>query len=141
MKVLAIDYGRRRIGIASSDDTGICIHAFTHIDQKKCLDPFTRLSDIIENESPSAIVFGVPLGPEDEETVMSKEIRVFAKKLIDEKKIDIAVHFVDESFSSCEAKKQLSFRKKKQRRKKENIDKLAAWNILKTFQRQQECDY
>lgn len=141
MKLLGIDYGRRRIGIAATDETGLCIHGCTTIDQKKCSDPISALSDIIAEESPGAIVFGVPLGPNDEETVMSQEIRAFAKCLTDKIFNQLPVYFVDESFSSREAQKQLRFRKKKQRRSKENINKFAACNILVSFQRQQQCGH
>ncbi len=141
MKLIGIDYGRRRIGIAATDETGVCIRGCATIDQKKIANPILALSEIITQESPDTIVFGVPLGPHDEETSMSQEVRTFAKRLIDECFIKIPVHFIDESFSSIQAQRQLSHKKKKHRRNKKNIDMLAACNILESFQREQQCDY
>lgn len=138
MKLLGIDYGRRRIGVATTDETGACIRGCTTIDQKKINNPVSALSEIIAEESPEALVFGVPLGPHDEETAMSREIRAFAKHLIEEAKFNIPVHFVDESFSSVHAQKQLLIKKKKYRRNKKNIDVLAACAILESFQREQQ---
>jgi len=141
MKLLGIDYGRRRIGIATTDETGICIRGCPTIDRKKCPDSVSALSEIIDRESPEALVFGVPLGPHDEETVMSREIRIFAERIHTSLPKKLPIHFVDESYSSILAQRQLQFLKKKKRRDKQLVDKLAACNILETFQRQQECDH
>ncbi len=141
MKLLGIDYGRRRIGVATTDETGICIRSCTTIDQKKCSDPISALTAIIDKESPGILVFGVPLGPHDEETVMSREVRAFAKRLTDQLQLELPIHFVDESFSSIQSQQQLRFRKKKLRRDKQLIDRLAACNILENYQRQQQCGH
>ncbi len=141
MKLLGIDYGRRRIGVARTDETGICVCGCKTIDLKKNRDPIPILLDIISNESPEALVFGLPLGPYDEETAMSKEIRAFVENFIEMTKIKLPVHFVDESFSSKQAKRQLLHRKKKQRRNKKNIDLLSACNILESFLREQQCGH
>lgn len=140
MKLLGIDYGRRRIGVATTDETGICIRGCPTIDQKKNPDPISALTEIINRESPEALVFGVPLGPHDEETVMSREIRFFAERVNKSLPKKLPIHFVDESYSSIQSQRQLQFRKKKKRRDKQLVDRLAACNILETFQRQQECD-
>ena len=140
MKLLGIDYGRRRIGVAATDETGVIIHGCTTIDLKKTANPVTALSDIITQESPGAIVFGVPLGPQDEETDMSREIRAFAKRLVEEASLKMPVHFVDESFSSVHAQRRLFYKKKKHRRNKKNIDLFAACTILESFQREQQCE-
>ncbi len=141
MKLLGIDYGRRRIGVAITDETGICIRGCPTIDRKKTSKPLTALIDVITKESPQALVFGLPLGPHDEETVMSREIRAFAGRLHDALAEKIPIHFVDESFSSVHSKQHLHLLKKKKRRDKQLVDKLAACAILESFQRQQECDY
>ena len=138
MKLLGIDYGRRRIGVAATDETGVCIRGCETIDRKKCSDTISALIDIITKESPGAIVFGVPLGPEDKETAMSEEIRAFARQLTGSAHLKIPIHFIDESYSSIQAGQLLRLRKKKQRRNKQNVDRIAACFILESFQRQQQ---
>jgi putative Holliday junction resolvase len=138
MKLLGIDYGRRRIGIAATDETGECIHGCTTLDLKKITNPVLALAEIITQESPDALIFGLPLGPRDEETNMSREIRAFTKRLIEEAHLKVPIHFVDESFSSVEAQRQLLFKKKKYRRNKKNVDLFAACNILESFQKEQQ---
>ena len=140
MKLLGIDYGRRRIGVAATDSSGIAVRGITTIDRLKHKDPFTPLINLINNESPEKIVFGVPLTFDDQETVMSNEVRKFAADLSEKLDSSLPIDFIDESYSSIEADKHLSFRKKKQRRDKGNRDRIAACNILVMYQREQECD-
>jgi len=135
MKILGIDYGRRRIGIAVTDETGTCVYGRPTIDRKKVDNIFSVLSALISKESPNTLVFGVPLGPYDEETVMSKEIREFAKVLSRTISQEIAIHFIDESFTSSQAQEKLRFRKKKQRQNKDLLNRFAACHILESFQR------
>ena len=139
MKILGIDYGRRRIGIAVTDETGTCIKGLPTIDRKKHTNIHSVITSIISSESPDIVVFGVPLGPNDEETVMSKEIRKFAKKIVNKIDLEIKTHFIDESFSSSKAYNQLLLKKKKQRQKKDIINMFAACNILESFQRLKQC--
>jgi len=138
MKLLGIDYGRRRLGIATTDASGEIVRGITTIDRKKKKNYFTTLKNIISNEAPSIIVIGVPLGANDEETVMSKEIREFAVEL--EKNLDtiLPIEFIDESYSSIEADRLLSFRKKKVREKKGIRDMIAACNILTSYKREMQ---
>ncbi len=139
MKLLGIDYGRRRIGVATTDKSGIAIRGITTIDRLKHKDPFTPLINLITNESPEKIVFGVPLSYDDKETVMSNEIRQFAEELSEKLDKKLPIDFIDESYSSIEADRHLSHRKKKDRRKKENRDRIAACNILSMYLKEQEC--
>lgn len=137
MKLLGIDYGRRRIGVAVTDETGTVIRGRPTIDQKKITDPIAKLLELINHEAPQTIVFGVPLGPHDEETEMSREIRNFAQNLKIRLNNNITIHFIDESFSSNKAQHQLLIHKKKKRRNKDFINMFAACNILEAFQRLQ----
>jgi putative Holliday junction resolvase len=131
MKLLGIDYGRRRIGIAVTDDSCCIARGLCVIDRKKTPDSIDELLKIINNENPSAIVFGLPLGADDEETEMSQEVRKFALSITE--KITIPAHFVDESFTSKKAAELMMYRKKKERRDKSLTDRIAACLILQYF--------
>lgn len=140
MKLLGIDYGRRRIGIVTTDPCGISISAFEIIDQKKCTNSVDTLAARIQHHAPEKVIFGVPLGPQNQETELSREIRAFAQKVKEKLPGDIPFYFVDESYSSMYAQAHLRQYKKKTRRKKENIDKFAAWYIIESFKRECQCD-
>ncbi|MBN1982579.1 MAG: Holliday junction resolvase RuvX [Chitinivibrionales bacterium] len=137
MKLVGIDYGRRRIGIAVTDESGKFIRGCATIDRKISKDPVSDVVKYIKELAAEELVFGLPLGPHDEETVMSQEVRSFANRITAQLTIALPCHFVDESFSSLRAHELLSSRKKKQRRDKAAIDRLAACTILETFQKYQ----
>ncbi|MBD3322354.1 MAG: Holliday junction resolvase RuvX [Chitinivibrionales bacterium] len=137
MKLLGIDYGRKRIGCAVTDETGRIVRGLTTLKRKNNISLLDELHTIIQKEKPHALVFGLPLGYNEQETEMSREIRKFA----DSVKIQsgLPVHLIDESNTSHAATMMLRSQKKKYRRDKKNIDRIAACLILDAFIREQEC--
>jgi putative Holliday junction resolvase len=140
MKLLGIDYGRRRIGVAVTDESGVVVRGCATIDRQKINNPITELDVIVRRESPAGLVVGVPLGPHDEETVMSAEVRDFIGRFLLETGSALPVHFIDESYSSSDSQILLRTRKKKQRRDRALIDRIAACHILESFLRQYPCN-
>ena len=131
MKHIGIDYGRRRIGVAISDETGTLVRSLMVIDRQKEKNPLGVLATAITNEKVEVIVFGVPLGPHDEETEMSREVRTFAAKLAET--VPLPVQFIDESLTSRRAEELLMFRSKKERRNKSSSDRIASCLILERY--------
>lgn len=131
MKLLSLDYGRRRIGIATTDDTGTLVRGLTTIDQKISKDPIADIINIINSENPSSLIVGLPLDVDNNETEMSKEVRSFVAKL--QNQLTIPAFFIDESYSSIQAAEILFCRKKKYRRTKINVDRIAACLVLETY--------
>lgn len=131
MKLMGIDYGRRRIGVAVSDDGGTLARSVGVVDRKARPNGVDELVRIISAENPEALVFGLPLGGDDEETAMSKEVREFAAAV--ERRAGIPVHFVDESYTSKRAAELMTHRKKKARRDKSLSDRIAACLILQEY--------
>lgn len=136
MKLIGLDYGQRRIGVAVTDETGEFIHSLQTIDRKKNVRCADAVLGVIGREKPSAIVFGLPLDSGNGDTAMSLEVRSFAGLL--SQKTPIPVYFVDESLTSRKAQEIIRTRKKKHRRDKKNIDKIAACLILEAFQREKQ---
>jgi len=131
MKLMGIDYGRRRIGVAVSDEEGMLARSLGIIDRKSHPNHIDELIRIITEENPAALVFGLPLGGDDEETEMSKEVREFAAAV--EQRVTVPIHFVDESFTSKKAAELMMHRKKKARRDKSLSDRIAACLILQEY--------
>jgi len=131
MKLMGIDYGRRRIGIAVSDDGGTLARSIGIVDRKTHPNSIDELIRIISIETPSALIFGLPLNEDDEETTMSKEVRDFASQV--EQRVTVPIHFVDESFTSKKASELMMHRKKKERRDKSLSDRIAACLILQEY--------
>jgi len=134
MKLVSIDYGRRRIGMAVGDNSGIPVRGLPTIDRKKNPDIISVLCSVIAEEQPERLIFGLPLDVDDAETVMSKEVRTFAGNL--SVRTGLPVIFIDESLSSRRAEELLRHRKKKQRRDKGAVDRLAACLILDQYIRE-----
>jgi len=128
---MGIDYGRRRIGVAVSDDNGTIARGVGVVDRKTHPNGADELTRIISEEKPAALIFGLPLGRDDEETAMSKEARGFASAI--ERRTTLPIHFVDESFTSKKAAELAMYRKKKARRDKSLSDRIAACLILQEY--------
>lgn len=80
-KILSIDYGERRIGIAISDDDQIIATRLPIIKVKDTKESIPKLTEVVEQFKPSALLFGLPLDAEGNETNMSKKIKTLATEL------------------------------------------------------------
>ncbi len=138
MKLLGVDYGRRRIGIAVTDEQGEYIKGLPTLDRKKTTDFLRSLEAIISHQQPRRIVMGLPLDIDGHETVMSLEVRAFAEKL--QAISSVPVSFVDESLTSVRAAEIMRFKKKKDRRDKQAVDRIAACLILEAFRKECACE-
>lgn len=137
MKCIGIDYGRRRIGLAVTDENGEYIRGLATIDRKSVSDWLNVLCREISSQQPQTIVIGLPLDIDNNDTNMSREVRSFAQDL--GLKVPFPIVFVDESLSSIQASEIMRFRKKKDRRNKEAVDRVAACLILETFRKGCVC--
>ncbi|TVR76660.1 MAG: Holliday junction resolvase RuvX [Chitinophagaceae bacterium] len=129
-RILALDVGGKRTGIAVTDPLQIICTALDTVQTVNLMD---YLTDYIAKEDVESIVVGYPENnnlPTDSSPIIAKVIKQINKKFP-----DMPLHTVDESFTSKNARKILveSGYKKKDRQKKENTDKISAVLILKTF--------
>ena len=129
-KILAIDYGKKRIGIAISDSKKSIAFPLKTIENKEI---FLYLKEIIQSEKIEAIVLGEPKALKNKENILFLEVINFRKKIIS--LFSLPVHLVDERFSSKIASKIIldANIKKMKRRDKSLIDKVSASLILETF--------
>ena len=134
MKLFGIDYGRRRVGLAVTDENGDYVRGLNTLDRLKHADYILAICTIIQQESPATIVVGLPLDLDGNDTSMSYEARAFAAEIA--KNIDIPLTFVDESLSSVHAAEIMQHKKKKHRRNKEEVDKIAACLILEHYKQE-----
>lgn len=104
-KILAIDYGTIKIGLAVSDDARLLAFGRGIIDRSKGFDALVRkLEDLCLKENIVEFLFGLPLDDEGEEGESALRIRNFAKKLGLYFK-DMPMSFIDESYSSFQAQR------------------------------------
>ena len=129
-KVIGIDYGKKRIGIAISDIDKKIAFPLKTVDNIK---PIEILKKIIEIEKVTSIVVGVPINLDGSNTDATEMCFKFHLRL--KKEFPKINHFVaDERLTSKLAKRFLNHsHKKKQRGNKKNVDKISASIILENF--------
>ena len=129
-RVLGIDYGDSRIGLAMSDPLKIIASPFKTIrneGNEKCLQVFQSL---IKQKDVEAMVVGLPIGLKGQETVQTKKVREFANLLY---ALKLPIHLEDERLSSVSAEKSMIQQNIKTGHNKGLIDRRAAAIILQQF--------
>ena len=130
-RILAIDYGKKRTGIAVTDELQLIASGLTTIDTKTI---FSFLSDYFEKENVELLLVGEPKQMNNTPSESEALIRPFIEKL----KIqfpDMEIKRVDERFTSKMAFQTMidSGLKKKQRQNKALIDEISATIILQSY--------
>jgi putative holliday junction resolvase len=130
-RILGIDYGERRIGIAVSDPTRTIATAVKTLPNKP--DTLKIINQIAIDYAVSEIVVGLPLTLKGTDSEKTKEVRLFKEKL--EQLGSIPVLFEDERLSTRQAASSLLFMNttRKQRRDKGKVDQMAAALILQSY--------
>lgn len=104
MRVLGVDFGLRRLGLAVSDPGGILASPLRTLRVTTVRDAPAAVAVVAREVEASAVVVGVPLGLEGEESRPEvRRVERFAKAL--RRETGLAVHLVDESLSSREAER------------------------------------
>lgn len=130
-RIVAIDYGTKRVGIATTDPLQLIASPLGTVHSK---DVINFLKDYSTNEQVEAFVVGMPKNLQNEDTnatIHVKQFVVVLKRTFPEKE----VHLIDERFTSKMALQTMiaGGTKKKDRAKKENLDKISATIILQSY--------
>jgi len=131
MRVMAIDYGKSRVGIALSDPLGIISQPLTSIKVKSQKELFRPILKIIQESDVGLIIIGNPLSHKGEATEMSDEISRFIKRL--KRRINTEIKLWDERFTSQYAMNILKAMKIK--KQKGLVDQVAASIMLDEYLR------
>lgn len=130
-RIIGIDYGRKRVGVAVSDPLGIFASALDTIPAAKIID---YLKNYTSNNKVIRFVVGYPMNLNGRPAECAQYVDVFLKQL--KKQFpDIPVTLEDERFTSQLAMKAMiaGGMKKSDRREKENVDKISAAIILQSY--------
>lgn len=125
-RILAIDYGRKRIGMALSDELGLTAQPLAVLVRKNRLADFNRLRDVCSRHSVEQIIVGYPLHITGQEGDMAAEAARFAARL--SKGLRIETELVDERLTSWQARQTVANRKRG-----EAIDDVAAAVLLRDY--------
>ncbi len=135
-RILAIDHGTVRIGLALSDETEIVASPFKTIDAIH--EPERTIARIVKEKHIGKIVIGMPFHMNGEKGGAAERVEKFALSLGKEMRHAIPIEFVDERLSSVEAEAAMSRAGiTGKRERNEIVDQLAAVVILQEYLNQQ----
>jgi len=132
-RLMGIDFGEVRIGLAMSDPLQIISQPFKVIPNND--DTFPEIIRIIKSEEVGKIILGLPQNLSGEDTKKTLEVREFAEIL--KNKVDVPVIFWDERYTSVEANEELKKMGYTIAESRKVIDKVAASIILKSYMEEQ----
>lgn len=131
MKILGLDYGDRRIGVALSDAFGWTAQGLEVIERRRDGDAIARITELVKMNEVSEIVVGLPknmngtVGPRGEICIE------FAETL--RETLDLPVHLWDERLSTVSAERTLVDADVSRKKRKKVVDKMAASLILQNY--------
>jgi putative pre-16S rRNA nuclease len=131
MRILGLDIGARRIGVALSDESATLASPLLVYERTKLKTDLESILEIANSNGCETIVVGYPLE-------LSGKIGFSARKIIDfVKKLELLfsgnIELIDERFSTKEAERVLISSNVRREKRKKVIDKIAATIILQTF--------
>ncbi|MCP4356956.1 MAG: Holliday junction resolvase RuvX [Chloroflexi bacterium] len=130
-RVMALDLGSKRIGVAVSDGLRLIAASYGVLTRKSRAVDFARYRDIIAQEEITLLVVGLPTKADGSES----DTAVWMRNYIGEfsQTIDIPVKFWDESYSTVQAEESLQLRGKRGKKAKARVDAVAAAFILQSY--------
>ena len=130
-RILGLDHGDRRIGLALSDPMQIIAKPFKTIDLKNIENLFVVLNDIIIEYNVEVIIVGYPVSLKNESSIQTKKVLDFVDSL--KENVIIEVKLYDERLTSKIAKEALIMQGVKTGHNKQDIDKTAAAVFLQNY--------
>ncbi|HEU4701935.1 MAG TPA: Holliday junction resolvase RuvX [Conexibacter sp.] len=103
MRVLALDYGSARCGVAVSDPTGTLATPIAPVLRPTSKKGFATLAALVREREVGRVVVGLPLGLSGADTPQTTEARAFAERLRDA--VDVPVSLFDERFTTTIAQR------------------------------------
>ena len=129
-RLLAIDYGARRVGLALSDPLKMIASPYRTIIKKNNTILIEEIEGIIAAEDVELTIIGLPLGMAGQKTEQTKKVEEFVDKLTDR---GIIIKYEDERWSSVAAKRSMKEQNIKIRYNKDLVDQTAAAIFLQQY--------
>jgi len=131
-RILALDLGDARIGLALSDPLGITAQPLGNVDARSPAADVRRVRAIIAEHEVVTVVVGLPLHLSGESGPRAEQARKFARRLADAAP-GVSVELWDERLTTAEAERAMIAGNVRRRRRREVIDSLSAVLILQSY--------
>ena len=130
-RILALDYGRKRIGLALSDELRLTAQPLKTLARKNRAEDVRRLREICREQGVARIIVGHPVHMTGEAGPMAEEAARFAARL--KKEMGIEVELLDERLTSWEAEQTVAGTRSPRRRDRAALDDVAAAILLREY--------
>ena len=130
-RILAIDFGMKRMGLAISDALGITAQGLRTLQRTNMENDLREIQRLVEEYSAERVVLGNPLGSAGNETAMSKRVAAFAEKL--RRRLSCPVELWDERLTSVEANRMLRDSGISIEKRQRAVDRVAVTLLLQGY--------
>ena len=131
IKIIGIDYGDARVGIAASDGTGFLASAVCTVNVNGMRDACKKVADKIKELGGTKIVLGLPKNMDGSESFRADKSKAFAEMISEATNLEVV--FVDERLSTVEAYTYMNITDFNGKKRRAVIDALSAQIILQSY--------
>jgi putative Holliday junction resolvase len=130
-RILAIDHGLKRIGLAISDALGITAQGLHTLERTRLEDDLRHIRNLVAEHAASRVIVGNPLSHESGETTMSRQVASFVEKL--QRRLECPVELWDERLTTAEANRLLRSSGIGIEKRRRARDRIAATLLLQSY--------
>jgi putative Holliday junction resolvase len=130
-RVVAVDLGSRRMGVAVSDGLGLSAQPHATLPRRGGRQDLEAIAEVVRRFDAERVILGLPLTPEGEVGRAARAAQAFAERL--RGALAVPVELLDESFTTTEAEAVLIEANLSRARRKQVVDRLAAALILQRY--------
>ncbi len=130
-RVMALDIGTRRIGVATSDEAGLIAQPLTVIIREGTVKDVAAIVRMVREQGVQEVVVGRPVALRGEETESTRKVLDFVDRLRDS--VEVPVVMVDERLSTVEASRRMLEADVRRGERRQRVDAVAAALILERY--------
>jgi len=131
MRIMGLDYGDKRIGVAISDELGWTAQGLTVVERRGDADAISRIAELVRQHQVGEIVIGLPKNMNGSVGERGERCMAFAASL--RKALQMPVHLQDERLTTVAAERALLEADVSRKKRKAVVDKMAASMILQMY--------
>lgn len=130
-RILGLDVGEKRIGVAVSDALNTIAHGIETIKRIDTKDVIEKIKDLIKEYELSKIIVGMPLNMNGTKGASARSVEEFIRLI--QAEIDLSIETVDERLTTAQGERMLLEADVSRKKRKLSIDKIAAQLILQLY--------
>lgn len=131
MRMLGLDVGDRRIGVALSDPLGLTAQRLTVLERRNVAADVEAVGTLVRQHQVGVIIVGLPLMLSGAQGSQAKKVQGFVEAL--RRRLPMSIHLIDERMTTVQGERALVETGTSRRKRKQVIDQVAAQLILQQF--------